>query len=308
MRDKYIEYLRAIRRYSPRTCSIYGDAVDDFLAFSGYDGKEPLSSYMNVQTLRSYEVHLMDGRKESAKTVSLHLSALSGFCRFLMKEGVIGSNPVRMLKKPRQEKRLPEFFRRDAMERYFSATADIPKLGSYEAVLRRLIVSFLYCTGLRRAELASLDRESLDMGRKVVRVRGKGGKMREAPLTATLYGELQLYLKSLEALECADLRPEAPLLQTPKGARLYPMFIDRAVKRELGVDGGVSGRKSPHMLRHTLATELLEDGTDLNSIKELLGHSSLAATQVYTHTSIERLRAVYDKAHPRAKEESAEGE
>ncbi len=308
MRDKYIEYLRAIRRYSPRTCSIYGDAVDDFLAFSGYDGKEPLSSYMNVQTLRSYEVHLMDGRKESAKTVSLHLSALSGFCRFLMKEGVIGSNPVRMLKKPRQEKRLPEFFRRDAMERYFSATADIPKLGSYEAVLRRLIVSFLYCTGLRRAELASLDRESLDMGRRVVRVRGKGGKMREAPLTATLYGELQLYLKSLEALECADLRPEAPLLQTPKGARLYPMFIDRAVKRELGVDGGVGGRKSPHMLRHTLATELLEDGTDLNSIKELLGHSSLAATQVYTHTSIERLRAVYDKAHPRAKEESAEGE
>lgn len=86
------------------------------------------------------------------------------------------------------------------------------------------------------------------------------------------------------------------------------MFIDRAVKSELGVDGGVSGRKSPHMLRHTLATELLEDGTDLNSIKELLGHSSLAATQVYTHTSIERLRAVYDKAHPRAKEESAEGE
>ena len=307
MRDKYIEYLRAIRRYSPRTCAIYGDAVDDFLAFSGYDGKEPLSSYMNVQTLRSYEVHLMDGRKESAKTVSLHLSALSGFCRFLMKEGVIGSNPVRMLKKPRQEKRLPEFFRRDAMERYFSATADIPKLGSYEAVLRRLIVSFLYCTGLRRAELASLDRGALDMGRGVVRVRGKGGKMREAPLTATLSGELQLYLKSLEALECADLRPEAPLLQTPKGARLYPMFIDRAVKRELGVDGGVSGRKSPHMLRHTLATELLEDGTDLNSIKELLGHSSLAATQVYTHTSIERLRAVYDKAHPRAKEESAEG-
>lgn len=307
MRDKYIEYLRAIRRYSPRTCSIYGDAVDDFLAFSGYDGKEPLSSYMNVQTLRSYEVHLMDGRKESAKTVSLHLSALSGFCRFLMKEGVIGSNPVRMLKKPRQEKRLPEFFRRDAMEKYFSATASVPEFGSYEAALRRLIVSFLYCTGLRRAELASLDRESLDMGRRVVRVRGKGGKMREAPLTATLYGELQLYLKSLEALECADLRPEAPLLQTPKGARLYPMFIDRAVKRELGVDGGVSGRKSPHMLRHTLATELLEDGTDLNSIKELLGHSSLAATQVYTHTSIERLRAVYDKAHPRAKEESAEG-
>lgn len=301
MREKYIEYLRTIKRYSERTCVIYGGVLDDYFSFCGYEGGGDLASYLNVQTLRSYEVQLMDNRKESARTVSLHLSALSGFCRFLMKEGVLESNPVRMLRKPRQEKRLPEFFRRDAMDKYFSGTVGVPEYGSYDAMLDRLIVNFLYCTGLRRAELISLNRGSIDNGRKVVRVIGKGGKMREVPLIGTLYDDILLYLRALETLDCADLRPDAPLLQTRKGERLYPVFIDRAVKRELGF---VEGRKSPHMLRHTIATELLEGGTDLNSIKELLGHSSLAATQVYTHTGIERLRAVYDKAHPRAKEEN----
>ncbi len=306
MRDRYIEYLRTVRRYSPRTCEIYGEAVDGYLSFCGYDGSEKLSSYLDVQSVRSYEVHLLDEKRESAKTVSLHLSALSGFCRFLMKEGELKANPVHLLKKPRQVKRLPEFFRREVMDEYFRNTSGVPEYGTYEAALGRLIVSFLYCTGLRRAELASLDRSSLDRGRKVVRVKGKGGKMREVPLTPALYDEIMLYLKSLDNMEGADLSPAAPLLQTPKGGRLYPMFIDRAVKRELGENGGVEGRKSPHMLRHTLATELLEGGTDLNSIKELLGHSSLAATQVYTHTSIERLRSVYQNAHPRAKGEKGD--
>lgn len=306
MRDKYIEYLRVVRRYSQRTCEIYGDVVDAFLSFSGYDGSEPLASYLTVQTLRSYEVHLMDDEKESARTVSLHLSALSGFCRFLMKEGVLESNPVHLLHRPRQEKRLPEFFRRDTMQKYFDATAGVSEYGSYDAMLGHLIVDFLYCTGLRRAELASLDRNSLDKDRRVIRVIGKGGKMREVPLTEALYVDLLSYMDALETLEGADLRPDAPLLQTRKGARLYPVFIDRAVKKELGESCGAEGRKSPHMLRHTLATQLLEDGTDLNSIKELLGHSSLAATQVYTHTSIERLRSVYQKAHPRAKEKDGD--
>ena len=302
MCDKYIEYLRTVRRYSPRTCEIYREAVDGYLSFCGYDGSGELSSYLDVQSIRSYEVHLLDERRESARTVSLHLSALSGFCRFLMKEGVLRSNPVHLLKKPRQEKRLPDFFRREVMDKYFNSTSGVPEYGSDKAMLSRLIVSFLYSTGLRRAELASLDRRSLDSGRKAVRVIGKGGKVREVPLTPALYDEIMLYLKALENLDGADLTPDAPLLQTPKGGRLYPMFIDRAVKSELGEHGGAEGRKSPHMLRHTLATELLEGGADLNSIKELLGHSSLAATQVYTHTSIERLRSVYQNAHPRAKE------
>ena len=109
-------------------------------------------------------------------------------------------------------------------------------------------------------------------------------------------------------MKCADQAPEAPLLQTPKGARLYPVYVDRAVKAALAGIDGISGRKSPHVLRHTLATELLDGGADLNSIKELLGHSSLAATQVYTHNSIERLQSVYKSAHPRAKNDGNYGD
>ena len=308
MRDRYIAYIRTVRRFSGRTCEIYGGVIDEYLAFCGYDGSEDIASYMNVQSIRSYEVHLMDARKESARTVSLHLSVLSGFCRFLIKEGVLSSNPVRLVHKPRGEKRLPEFFRQEAMDDYFRSTAGVPEFGSYEDRLCRLIISILYGTGIRRAELISLNRDSVDMTRRVIRVTGKGSKMREIPLTDTLSEEISLYLQSQSSLKCADHRPEAPLLQTPRGGRLYPVFVDRAVKKELGAAGGVSGRKSPHTLRHTLATELLEDGADLNSIKELLGHSSLAATQVYTHNSIERLQNVYKNAHPRAKSGGKNGD
>ncbi len=291
-----------------RTCEIYGGVLDGYLSFCGFDPSEDIASYMNVQSIRAYEVHLMDGRRESPRTVALHLSVLSGFCRFLIREGRLSSNPVRLVHKPRQEKRLPEFFRQDAMEEYFRRTAGVPEFGSYEDMLHRLIISILYSTGMRRAELISLDRDSVDMTRRVVRVLGKGSKMREIPLTDTLCKEISLYLQSQSSLKSADLRPEAPLLQTPAGGRLYPVFVDRAVKKELGATGGVGGRKSPHTLRHTLATELLEGGADLNSIKELLGHSSLAATQVYTHNSIERLRTVYKNAHPRAKNGGKNGD
>jgi integrase/recombinase XerC len=132
--------------------------------------------------------------------------------------------------------------------------------------------------------------------------------MREIPLPPSLCEELLLYLHAVDSLKCADTTPDAPLLQTPRGGRLYPVYVDRAVKAALGPVEGISGRKSPHVLRHTLATELLDGGADLNSIKELLGHSSLAATQVYTHNSIERLQHVYESAHPRAKNDDNHGD
>ncbi|MBQ9659979.1 MAG: tyrosine-type recombinase/integrase [Bacteroidales bacterium] len=258
--------------------------------------------------VRSYEVHLLDEKGESAKTVGLHLSVLSGFCKFLMKQGLLECNPVRLVSRPKQEKRLPVFYREDAMRDYFEQTKGVLEYGKYEDQLRRMILGLLYGTGLRRAELISLDRNSVDFSRRVLRVRGKGDKIREIPLLPSLCDEILLYLQSVDSLKCADIAPEAPLLQTPGGARLYPVYVDRAVKAALGEVGGISGRKSPHVLRHTLATELLDGGTDLNSIKELLGHSSLAATQVYTHNSIERLQSVYKSAHPRAKNDGNHGD
>ena len=321
---QYIEYIRTIRRYSARTVEIYRGVLEDFFLFceGGDDaaGKAMMDSdgctpVLTVNMIRSYEVYLMDERKESARTVNLHLSVLSGFCRFLTKGGALPSNPVRLVTRPKQEKRLPAFYREEAMGSYFDGTSHAAgedellllegggKLAEelYGRRLRRLIVSILYDTGIRRSELIGLNVGSVDFSRRVMSVRGKGDKMREIPLVPSLCEEISLYLRAASSLTGSGNRPDEPLLRTRKGGRLYPVFVDRAIKEELGQEPGITGRKSPHVLRHTIATELLGDGADLNSIKEMLGHSSLAATQVYTHNTIERLQSVYKNAHPRAK-------
>ena len=320
--DRYIQYVESVRRYSPRTRDIYRDTLEGFAVYS-FDKPEDadaLPGSLTPTAIRNYEVYLMDERKVDARTVNLHLSVLSGFCRYLMTQGLLKSNPVRLVTRPKTDKRLPVFYRDESMERYFADTEYAVSEDSLELLrslrpedrklaeelygrrLRRLIVSFLHATGIRRAELASLDVRNVDNSRNVLMVRGKGDKMREVPLVPAIVRELGLYLQAAETFFGGVPAAGDPLLRTPSGRRLYPVFIDRAVKEELGSVQDITGRKSPHVLRHTLATELLNDGSDLNSIKELLGHSSLAATQVYTHNSIEKLKAVYGKAHPRAKD------
>lgn len=322
--DRYLRYISSVRRYSPRTQDGYRDVLSEFESYTleQSGGDTDLAQFLVPSFIRSYEVHLLEEKGLGARSVNLHLSVLSGFCRFLMTEGVLKSNPVRLVTRPKTEKRLPEFYRDESMEGYFAATAhsasrdelDLLRTfgagasGSktatemYERRLRRLIVSLLHGTGIRRAELISLNVGSVDFSRAVMKVRGKGDKTREVPLVPSLVSELRLYMEAVEAYLGSRQAPEDPLLMTSSAKRLYPVYVDRAVKRELGDMTDITGRKSPHVLRHTLATELLNDGSDLNSIKELLGHSSLAATQIYTHNSIEKLRKVYEKAHPRAKQ------
>ncbi len=304
--DRYIAYIRDVRRYSPRTQELYREALEDFEAWGGD---------LIPSRLREYEAHLME-RGLKPRTVHLHMSALSGYCNFLMKEGVLSSNPVRGIKRPKMEKRLPEYYTEKSLAEYLEASAhgagkeELEVLESlkpgekladelYNRRLRRLIVSLLYATGIRRAELIGLQLRSVDSARQTLRVRGKGDKMREIPLIPSVLEEISLYLQAVKSMGL-DCTPESPLLRTEKGKPLYPAFVDRAVKTEL--DGyGITGRKSPHVLRHSLATALLDEGADLNAIKQMLGHSSLAATEVYTHNSVERLKAQYMNAHPRAK-------
>ena len=316
--DDYISYITSVRRFSPRTVDIYTGILRDFEAFAEGDVIESLTPSI----IRNYEVHLMDARSLDPRTVNLHLSVLSGFCRFLMKDGTLKSNPAKMVSRPKMEKRLPVFYREDSMEEFFSRTdcdaseenleliQGNDKLSTevYSRRLNRLIVSILYSTGIRRAELIGLTIGSVNFSRKTIRVRGKGDKIREIPLVPSLCDEISLYLQSVETMEGRKRSASEPLLVTVKGGKLYPMLVDRAVKAELGQVGSITGRKSPHVLRHSLATELLNEGADLNSIKELLGHSSLAATQVYTHNSIEKLKKVYFNAHPRAKSGGKNGD
>lgn len=328
--DGYIEYISGVKRYSARTQQGYRDVLGDFRDYLLRELDGDLLRGMSAQVLRGYEVYLMKERGLSARSVGLYLSVLSSFAKYLMKKELLSANPVRTVARPKVPKRLPEFYRKDSIDSYFEQTRPYgtdtildllgPAAGSgsqegtvaapaadqatrelYAKCLRRLIISILYNTGIRRSELISLDRGNFDPARRVLHVRGKGDKMREIPLTPSLCEEILLYLKVLCRCGFDIDRQDSPLLLTPTGRRLYPQFVDKAVKQELGAVPGISGRKSPHVLRHTIATELLDEGTDINSIKELLGHSSLAATQVYTHNSIDKLKKVYNQAHPRSK-------
>ena len=281
--DNYIDYISGVRRYSPRTCEIYGGILTEFAGFcvEGEPDDEGLIAALTPSSIRNYEVWLLDDRGLDARTVNLHLSVLSGFCRHLVRCGTIPANPVRTVSRPKTSKRLPVFYREKAMEEYFAATehyADQEALDFllsfgpqpkdktarllYEDRLRRLIISILYGTGIRRSELISLTVGSLDLSRRVLHVRGKGDKMREIPLVASLCKEILLYLQSVESMTGMGSDPSRALLLTASGRPLYPVYVDRAVKTELSGAEGISGRKSPHVLRHSLATGLLGEGTD----------------------------------------------
>jgi integrase/recombinase XerC len=326
--SQYISYIRNIRRYSERTALIYEGVLKDYAAAlncnePAADDSELLAS-LNCSEVRSYEVKLLDERKLSAKTVNLHMSVLSGFCKYLVKQGHLQSNPVSLVSRPKIEKRVPEFYRFESMEEYFRNTeyfagkedleafleAPQTKTGkkAYEKRLARLIISLLYGLGIRRSELVGMTLANVDFGRNVVKIHGKGDKMREIPILKSLCEEILLYLKAVEAL-CGRKRSlTEPLLVTYGMNPIYPVYVDRAVKSELGDVKSITGRKSPHVLRHSIATELLNEGSDLNSIKEMLGHSSLATTQVYTHSSIAQLKNIYEQAHPRAKNGGKHGD
>lgn len=328
--EKYLDYVKNVRRYSSRTFNIYKDVLENFRIslFPGTVSEQicddAFLEALNPSEIRSYEVSLLDEKGLDTKTVNLHLSVLSGLCTYLVKTGILQSNPVKLVSRPKVEKRLPVFYKKDSMEEYFASTdvyasrdmLDIFRQCSqskhgkvlYEQRLARLIMSMLFSLGLRRSELISMDISDVDFARKIVRVHGKGDKMREIPLIVSLSEEILLYLEAVEQLVGKQRFLNEPLLVTYSGRRLYPVYVDRTVKSELGQVSTVTGRKSPHVLRHSLATELLDEGADLNSIKELLGHSSLAATQVYTHNTIARLKAIYQTAHPRAKNGGKHGD
>ena len=325
--DAYIDYLKNIRRYSSRTVEIYDSVLMEFIELTSGKKDAPdkeIIESLNHSEIRCYEMKLLDERKLTSKTVNLHLSVLSSFCRFLVKKGALRSNPVNVVARPKIEKRLPQFFRNDAMAMYFARTeyyashedldtflsAPLSDIGkrTYEKRLARLIINMLYSLGIRRSELIGITVGDVDFGRDVVKITGKGDKMREIPIISSLSEEILLYLEAVEAL-CGGRRSlKEPLLVTYRCTPVYPVYIDRTVKSELGDDNEFTGRKSPHVLRHSIATELLNDGAGLNSIKEMLGHSSLATTQVYTHSNIARLKTIYEQAHPRAKNGGKHGD
>lgn len=301
MIQSFCEYLQVERRYSPRTLALYRDAVQEFEAYAGGDD----TTLVTTSTIRGYISQCLD-RGLGPRTVNLRLCALSTYCSFLVRQGILSSNPVKKITRPKTDKPLPKFYTEEAMENYFDKSESMlqDSLGEdgkpdFRLLRNRMIMLVLYTTGMRRAELCSLKEVNFDPHRHNFRIVGKGDKPREIPVPALICEEISLYLKRNRE-ENPD-NAEGRFFLTDSGKPLYLAFVNNVVRSELSGLEGFTGKKSPHVLRHSLATHLLNRGADLNSIKEMLGHSSLAATQIYTHNSFEQLKKTYLTAHPRAK-------
>lgn len=304
--NKFLEYLRVQKRYSDRTETLYSEAVREFYAslldenWEDECGDELLVKLLTPLHIRSF---VAKGLNEniSSRTMNLKLSAISSYCNYLVKIGVLESNPAKKVHRPKEDKKLPAFYTEISLEQYIEERnrEEVKDSMDFHQYRNWLLILVLYSTGMRRSEAIGLRQEDFDLGRKVVRVVGKGDKLREIPLPVSVCQEILLYLRRIK-----DEFPDGVgglFFVTDKGRPIYPVFVDKVVKEELSGVDGFSGRKSPHVLRHSIATHLLNNGANLNSIKELLGHSSLAATQVYTHTSFEQLKNTFLTAHPRAK-------
>ena len=298
MLDKFIRYLEAERRYSPLTVRNYRRDVEAFLTWLGVDDAAFDPRRITSEDIREWIVHRSEQGRLSAASINREVSSLRSFFRWLHRTGAVDRNVAKSVPSLRTSRRLPAFVPESRMSGIVSEC----RYDSEGFVTERnsLIVLMFYACGLRLAELVDIDRGDFSDDFTSLRVRGKGDKERLVPVLEFLREKILHYLTLIEGQNICNSSEKA-LFLTHKGKRISRTTVYRVVCEALG-QGGVQGKKSPHVLRHTFATHLLNGGADMREIQELLGHASLQATQVYTHNSIARLREVYAKAHPREKE------
>ena len=291
--ETFLSYLTNEKRYSPHTISSYHGDLIQFRDFLQTTFDLDLLDAKHVQ-VRNFMVYLLD-HKIGPNSVGRKMSALRSFYKYNQRLGLITSNPVSLIKVPKAPKHLPVFIDDQKMDDLLDSTEIFDD--SFPSVRDKLVLEVLFGSGMRLSELIALRDQDIDFFEGTVKVMGKGGKARLIPLPKPLLLLLKEYL-ALKALQNFDNK-SASLIVTNKGADVYRAFIYQTVKRYLTYIS-TQDKRSPHVLRHSYATSLLNRGADLNAIKELLGHASLAATQVYTHNSIEKLKTVYKQAHPKA--------
>lgn len=289
--ESFVNYLKYEKRYSSHTVVAYNNDLDQFVLYC----TEMVGDFnvigIDSKLVRSWIVHLME-QNLSARSVNRKVTTIKSFFKYLMKEQVVEKNPVLNLTLPKVRKKLPNFVEEKSIHHllddgFFS--------NDFVGIRDKLIVSLFYETGIRLAELMLLKESDFSRKENLVRVLGKRKKERVIPYPAEINNLIELYVNQRnETVKCERDR----LLVTEKGKPVYEKLIYRVVTNNLA-KVTVLEKKSPHVLRHTYATHLLNKGADLNAVKELLGHSNLAATQIYTHTTFERLHDIYKQAHPR---------
>jgi len=291
VKDRFLAYIQYEKRYSPHTVTAYRTDLDQFFTFLSAQYQTSEISDVDHSMIRSWLVFLME-HGDSPRSVNRKLTSLKSFYRFLLKEGIVENNPMRRIISPKTSKRLPEFVETENMT---ALLKHMEEDEGFPGLRDRIIIEMFYNTGIRLSELLNLKETDVDFHSDTVKVLGKRNKERIIPFTNKFGSLLKDYIKEKEKI--FGLVPE--LFLTDSGRKMYPKLIYLIVKNHL-VSFTTLEKKSPHILRHTFATHLLNNGAELNAVKELLGHANLAATQVYTHNTIEKLKKIYKQAHPRA--------
>ena len=293
--SRFLDYLTFEKRFSTHTIAAYEADLRQFTEFLSlqYQIDSPLEATHFI--IRSWIVSLME-LKMDARSVNRKMTTLRTFYRFMVRTGNIQRSPMLKVMAPKMSKKLPEYIDQTRME---PLAEEIPDESDFKAFRDWLMVDFLYRTGIRRAELTGLKTGDVNLPALTVRVTGKRNKMRIIPISQSFRPVLEKYLVSRTAFQSESGNFNDYFFIGNKGNQMTAPFVYKTVKAAVSLVS-TGKKRSPHVLRHSFATALLNNGADINAIKELLGHSSLAATQVYTHNSIEKLREVYRKAFPKA--------
>lgn len=291
MINKFLNYLQLERNYSQRTVESYGEDLTAFESYFKNLSAELTWESVDSDVIRGWMEEMMD-KGNNATSINRRLSALRSFYRFALSRHLVKRDPSHMIKGPKKEKPLPKFIREADIDRLLE-----PEMwkDTYDDLLARTIILVLYTTGLRLSELVGLDDEMVDFVNSQLKVTGKRNKQRIIPFGNELAEELRKYIAVRDE---RVVRVTPGLLLTEKGKRISPLKVRDIVINKLGLVT-TQKKRSPHVLRHSFATAMLNHEAGLESVKKLLGHESLATTEIYTHTTFEQLKAVYEKTHPR---------
>ncbi len=290
--NSFISYISKEKRYSLHTITAYKRDLELFSLYIKEDFELDDINQANQEVIRSWVVNMIDSGLIST-SVNRKISTLKSYYNFQIRQNEIENNPANNIPSVKTPSKLPLYFKEDQLTDFFSSKIDD---SDFVSLRNKIVIEILYSTGIRRSELINLSSESVDFSGKTIKVHGKRNKQRIIPLSDKLVSNINRYILEKEKMFG---KSNNYLIVTDKGGKSYPSLIYRIINKELSVLSGAV--KSPHVLRHSFATHMLNNGADLNSIKELLGHSNLTATQIYTHNTISKLKKVYSEAHPRAK-------
>ena len=292
-KESFLQYLQIEKRYSPHTVRSYLNDLNQFFTYLSEQGLPVEPELVTSHDIRSWIVNLLE-KNYTAASVHRKISCLRVFYRYLRKESKVKSSPLEKVILPKRKKRLPVFIEEESLTKLL----DNYDFGNdFAGIRNRTIIEMLYVTGMRRSELINLHDMDVDLNGASVKVTGKRNKQRIIPLIKSFTVRLEEYVKTRD--EHTAPGPEKWFFVNDKGNKLYDKYVYNTVKGYLAMVTTIE-KKSPHILRHTFATHMLNRGADLNSIKEFLGHANLSATQIYTHTTFEKLKKIYKQAHPRA--------